>query len=171
MWLVQSCYICPWVTMTPWYQKICVLNISFCINKKTILTREKQHALLDLGRILSYKKLNELPGLINQAALTHPRAILHLYLKLWLGRFVATTNTRIPEQLHYVLLLFFSFVQLTHLIQATAAAEHTTDSAMDTLRGLPIPKLSCLHPSSTWGMCAKAWKYARKRRIFFNPSL
>jgi len=44
-----------------------------------------------------------------------------------------TTNTHISEPLHYVLLLLFTFVQLTHLIQLTAAAEHTIASAVDTL--------------------------------------
>lgn len=89
VWLVQSCYTWPWDIHDENTRRICVLNIYHCINKKIILTREKQCALLDLGRILSYKKSNEQPGLINQAALTHPRAILQLYLKLWLGQFVA----------------------------------------------------------------------------------
>lgn len=62
-----------------------------------------------------------------------PRAILHLYMKIWLGDSVVTTNTHISEQLHYVLLLLFTFVQLTHLIEITAAAKHITDSAVDTL--------------------------------------
>lgn len=39
----------------------------------------------------------------------------------------------ISEQLNYVLLLHFTSVKLTHIIQVTAAADHTPDSAVDTL--------------------------------------
>lgn len=39
----------------------------------------------------------------------------------------------ISEQLNYVLLLHFTFVKLTHIIRITAAADHTPDSAVDTL--------------------------------------
>lgn len=39
----------------------------------------------------------------------------------------------ISEQLAYVFLLLFTFVKMTHLIQVTAAADHSTDSAVDTL--------------------------------------
>lgn len=41
----------------------------------------------------------------------------------------------ISEQLNYVLLLLFTLVKLTHLIRITAAADPTTDSAVDTLEG------------------------------------
>lgn len=56
----------------------------------------------------------------------------------------------ISEQLNYVLLLLFTFVKLTHLIQITAAADPTTDSAVGTLEGykhtaqLPTSSQQCL---------------------------